>query len=319
MSFLTNTSAISALQTLRALDDNLSATQNRISSGLRVGSAADNASYWSIATTMRSDNAALSTVSDALGLAAAKTDTAYAGLNAAMDIVTAINSKLVSAREPGVDRDKVNVELTELKKQLTTIAQSASFGKENWLYNTSTTAVGTKQMVGSFQRAADGTVSVLTIDYNAANSVLIDTKTVKNGLLTKATTVTQPNGATTTTASYYLVAVAGASGVTGSEIKISSTTTDNNLTGMIAATSAILSAMTDSAASLGAVGSSVTRQSEFIHTLTDVVTKGIGRLVDADMNEESTRLKALQTQQQLAIQSLSIANAASQSVLQLFR
>ncbi|WP_313611017.1 flagellin, partial [Rhizobium sp.] len=51
----------------------------------------------------------------------------------------------------------------------------------------------------------------------------------------------------------------------------------------------------------------------------DSIDSGIGRLVDADMNEESTKLKALQTQQQLAIQSLSIANSDSQNILSLFR
>ena len=50
-----------------------------------------------------------------------------------------------------------------------------------------------------------------------------------------------------------------------------------------------------------------------------MIDKGIGRLVDADMNEESTRLKALQTQQQLGIQSLSIANSSAENILQLFR
>ena len=57
----------------------------------------------------------------------------------------------------------------------------------------------------------------------------------------------------------------------------------------------------------------------FVATLGDVIDKGIGRLVDADMNEESTRLKALQTQQQLGIQSLSIANSSAENILQLFR
>ena len=60
-------------------------------------------------------------------------------------------------------------------------------------------------------------------------------------------------------------------------------------------------------------------QEDFVSKLTDSIDSGVGRLVDADMNEESTRLKALQTQQQLAIQSLSIANSASQNVLSLFR
>ena len=53
--------------------------------------------------------------------------------------------------------------------------------------------------------------------------------------------------------------------------------------------------------------------------LMSTITKGVGRLVDADMNEESTRLKALQTQQQLGIQSLSIANSNSENILSLFR
>ncbi len=55
-------------------------------------------------------------------------------------------------------------------------------------------------------------------------------------------------------------------------------------------------------------------QDSFVADLKDVIKKGVGRLVDADMNEESTRLKALQTQQQLGIQALSIANSDSQNV-----
>jgi len=49
------------------------------------------------------------------------------------------------------------------------------------------------------------------------------------------------------------------------------------------------------------------------------IDRGVGALVDADMNEESTRLQALQVQQQLGIQALSIANQNSQSILSLFR
>jgi flagellin len=51
----------------------------------------------------------------------------------------------------------------------------------------------------------------------------------------------------------------------------------------------------------------------------DAVDRGVGALVDADMSEESTKLQALQTQQQLGIQALSIANSNSQSILSLFR
>ena len=113
-SILTNTAAMAALQTLRGINNNMEETQRRISSGYRVQTAADNAAYWSIATTMRSDNGALSTVQDALGLGAAKTDVSYTGLEAAVDVVTEIKKKLVAAREPGVDKTKIDKELTEL-------------------------------------------------------------------------------------------------------------------------------------------------------------------------------------------------------------
>src|SRR5690606_17667193 len=80
-----------------------------------------------------------------------------------------------------------------------------------------------------------------------------------------------------------------------------------------------LLAMTSAASSLGSIQSRIDMQEDFVATLIDVIDKGIGRLVDADMNEESTRLKALQTQQQLGIQSLSIANSSAENILQLFR
>jgi flagellin len=77
--------------------------------------------------------------------------------------------------------------------------------------------------------------------------------------------------------------------------------------------------MTSAASSLGSIQSRIDLQESFVASLTDVIDKGVGRLVDADMNEESTRLKALQTQQQLGIQSLSIANTNAQNILQLFQ
>ncbi len=132
-SILTNGAAMAALQTLRGINSNLQDTQNRVSSGLRVSTAADNAAYWSIATTMRSDNGALSAVSDALGLGSAKVDTAYSGMNSAIDVVTQIKSKLVAATEDGVDKTKIQGEIKQLQDQLKSISDAASFSGENWL------------------------------------------------------------------------------------------------------------------------------------------------------------------------------------------
>jgi flagellin-like hook-associated protein FlgL len=318
-SILTNSSAMAALSTLRSISSDMEMTQGRISSGLRVGSASDNAAYWSIATTMRSDNKALSTVQDALGLGAAKTDTAYTGLNAAIDVVSEIKAKLVAAREPGVDKTKINKELTELKNQLVSTATSASFSGENWLYNDSTTALGTKEMVGSFTRSASGSVSVGVLEFDAATSVLMDTSNAANGALTKDVSVVQPSGATTANATYFLVSVSSTTAAAGTEIALTSSTSDDDVEGMISAVDAMLTSLTDAAATLGATNKRISMQDDFMADLMDVIDKGVGRLVDADMNEESTRLKALQTQQQLGIQALSIANSDSQNILSLFR
>ena len=76
-SIMTNASALTALQSLNATNKALEMTQARISTGYRVATASDNAAYWSIATTMRSDKSSLSVVQDALGLGACKVDTAY--------------------------------------------------------------------------------------------------------------------------------------------------------------------------------------------------------------------------------------------------
>lgn len=75
----------------------------------------------------------------------------------------------------------------------------------------------------------------------------------------------------------------------------------------------------DAAAAFGSVEGRIQIQSEFVGKLTDTLKAGIGSLVDADMEAASARLQALQVQQQLGTQALSIANQAPQNILSLFR
>ena len=322
-SIMTNNAALAALQTMRYINMELETTQSRISSGYKVETAKDNSAYWSIATTMRSDNQALSTVQDALGLGAAKVDTAYTGMNSSMEVVSEIKAKLVAAREPGVDKDKINNELTELKNQLQSISESASFSGENWLKNAATATATDKDIVGSFNRAADGTVSVTKLSVDVSSMILIDTVGAQRGVLTGAYLGASPSGTLGTAGdNWVLIDVPASTGVTtavGTEITLDNNTADSDIDEMISVVDHIYSLMTDSASNLGAVNKRIEMQESFVGKLMDSIDKGIGRLVDADMNEESTRLKALQTQQQLGIQALSIANSSSQNVMSLFR
>ncbi|WP_322884105.1 flagellin [Sinorhizobium medicae] len=392
-SILTNVAAMAALQTLRGIDSNMEETQARVSSGLRVGTASDNAAYWSIATTMRSDDMALSAVQDALGLGAAKVDTAYAGMENAVEVVKEIRAKLVAATEDGVDKAKIQEEIEQLKQQLTSIATAASFSGENWLQADITTPV-TKSVVGSFVRDSSDVVSVKTIDYVLdGNSVLFDT-VGNTGILDKVYDVSESSVTLSintggvvsehTVAAYTVddliaggavfqnnyalaggvsyVQVEGAwvravasSTVPGQEvaavttaaapitadswivdttagpaasvpapasvenIDITDATQAANLDALIRGVDEALEDLISATSALGSISMRIGMQEEFVSKLTDSIDSGIGRLVDADMNEESTRLKALQTQQQLAIQSLSIANTNSENILQLFR
>ncbi|MEX0349340.1 MAG: flagellin [Paracoccaceae bacterium] len=74
----------------------------------------------------------------------------------------------------------------------------------------------------------------------------------------------------------------------------------------------------DASAAFGSVEGRISTQKDFISNLSDSLKSGIGAMVDANMEEVSARLQALQTQQQLAVQSLSIANQAPQTILSLF-
>jgi len=306
----TNVSAMVALQSLNKTNAALETTQKRISTGYRVGSAEDNAAYWSIATTMRSDNSALSTVKDALGLGAATIDVAYTATNSAIDMTKEIKNKLVAARQPGVDRAKIQSEITELQNQLQSIGDSAVFSGQNWLSDDSSAAGynATKSIVASFTRSTAGTISIGTISIDTSSTLLYDTGATGVGIIDGLRDAT---GA---------IAVAGTSVAALDISALTDSAADITiLEAHIARADTAITEMTDSASLLGASKQRVSLQRSFVGALMDAVDRGISTLVDADMTEESTKLQALQVQQQLGIQSLSIANQQSQSILTLFR
>ncbi len=303
-SLLTNTSAITALQNLNATNKSMQTTQDRISTGMRVANASDNAAYWSIATTMRSDNSAMSTVKDALGMGAATVDVASAALKTTTDLVTQIKAKLVAASQPGIDRAKVQSEITQLQDQIKSVADSSTFSGQNWLSvdTTATEYTAIKNIVASFTRSGSD-VGIGTIDVDTSQISLFDSG-AQTGIIDKDRTV----GTTTVNVSSLDISA------------LTDTATDQQtLKDFISGVDAALTDVTTAASDLGAVKTRINMQSDFVSNLMDAVTKGIGQLVDADMNTESTRLQALQVQQQLGVQSLSIANQSSQQILSLFR
>ena len=302
-SLLTNSSAMTALQTLQSIGQSMATTQNRISTGQRVATAADNAAYWSIATSMRADNAALSAVSDSLGLSAATVDTQYTALTTVLGSdgksgLNKLQSLLVEAKTAGIDRTKIQSEITQIQQDMKNTAASATFNSVNWL-STNATTPATVNLVSSFSRVG-GTPTINTITVTVANYSLY-----------------------TNAQAGILDTVSGATTVSIDTMNISALTDSvadqTALDGLIAQVVAAINTVSQSAADLGAIKNRIQNNTDFVKSLMDSVTRGIGQLVDADMNAESTRLQALQVQQQLGVQALSIANQNSQSILSLFK
>lgn len=97
---------------------------------------------------------------------------------------------------------------------------------------------------------------------------------------------------------------------------VATTTLASNLLTLVDASIANTNA---AVANIGSQNSQISAHASFITTLSDSLTKGVGGLVDADVAAESARLTALQVQQQLGAQSLSIANQSSSVILSLFK
>jgi flagellin len=303
-SLLTNVAALTVLQNLSGTQKDLQDTQKRISSGLKVGDASQNAAYWSIATTMKSDNSSLSAVKDGLALGSATIDVVSSALTSSVSVIDQIKAKLVTASEPGVDRTKVQTEITSLQQQLQSIGASAVFSGQNWLSVDSSLAGygATKSIIASFSRDNTGIVQIGTIDIDTTGIVLYDSNG-SAGLIDKSRTI----GTTTQS-----LAAMNISALTDS------TADRQTLSDYLKMVDSVLNDVTAASSTIGAYKSRVAAQSTFVSSLMDSITTGVGSLVDADMNQESAKLQALQVQQQLGVQSLSIANQNVQLILKLF-
>ncbi|GAA5657117.1 flagellin [Brucella sp. NBRC 13694] len=297
-SILTNTSAMTALQTLASTNKALEQTQNRIATGLRINDASDNASYWSIASSMKSDNKANSAVQDALGLGAGKVDTAYTGINDIKTQIEGMKELLVSAQGASQeDQQKIATQIKGIQEQIKSSAKNATYAGTNLLLNDGN-ATSDLKIVSSYNRTGNS-VTVDTIDIAAADTRVFGKNT---------------DGSIDTTQGFAAAVVDDtffdptAAALDDAAIKAALDTVET-----------ALSNLTTGAANLGAAKSRIDTQSSFLSHLSDSIDKGVGALIDADMNKESARLSALQVQQQLGVQALSIANSSSQNILSLFR
>ncbi|MBI1867103.1 MAG: flagellin [Methylocystis sp.] len=306
---LTNANALTALRSLALTQQELQATQKQISTGLRVGEASDDPAYFAAATTLQTDNGALASVKDALNLGASTLNVASSALTASISALNRIKTNLVSARQSGANQAALQTEISSLQAQLKSIATSASFSGLNYL---NADPAATRSIVASFSRDASGNVTIgqITIDPAASGAIALFDSTGGNaGILDAVSTFVAgpPSSGTGFSVSNIDLTQVGTAGHTAS------------IDDLVQQVDAALQKVTNAASVFGAAEARIGLQQTFISNLSDAITNGVSSLVDADMNQASTRLAALQTRQQLNVQSLSMANSNSQLILQLFK
>ena len=135
---------------------------------------------------------------------------------------------------------------------------------------------------------------------------------------TVVTGVTRSGGFAVTTVSFDSVDL-GAIQTALAAIDLTTSTTATLLQADLTTAEAQLGNAISAATSLGVTEKTLEGQQNFLEALTDTLDSGVSAMVDANMEEEAARLQAFQVQQQLATQSLSIANQGPQNILSLFR
>lgn len=413
-SILTNSSAMVALDTLRNINSDLASVTNEISTGKKVSSAKDNAAIWAISTVMSTDVESFKQISDSLNLGSSTVGVARSASEQVTSLLQDVKGKIVAAQESNVDRTKIQTDIDELTKQITSVVGAAQFNGLNLLDGNSTADV---DILSSLDRSSSGTVSASFIsvarqDLSLSNTAtaatfggtaVTDTSIINNGGTNAGTAATVADTATQaiTIASVadgnsfrlLLNDSAGANSIgqrtfeyvagtddsansvaanlanqvstflsatgdtnytvsrtddvvsitnnSGAAIAITASsatggtagtstgglgnlatvdvTTDAGASAALTSIEGLLQTSIDAAAAFGSSQNRIENQTEFVSTLIDSMTTGIGGLVDADMEAASAKLQALQVQQQLGAQALSIANQAPQTLLSLFR
>jgi flagellin len=273
LSVHTNDAALIALQNLNNTSSQLNEVQNRISTGLAINSAKDNASVWAIAQGQRADIGSLAAVKSSLDRATSIADVASTAGATISDLLVQMKTKVVAAMDPSIDtasRNALNSDFKSILGQITQVVQNATFDGANML---------------------DGSVSQIKFiaNANATGFITLSSQNLSLG---------------------------------GGLISVAATASLGTLTfatNILAQLTTSISNTNQALGNLGSQSKAISNHNTFVQQLSDQLTTGVGNLVDADLAKESARLQALQVQQQLGAQALSIANQAPQVILSLFK
>jgi flagellin len=278
-SILTNTGAMVALQNLSSITTNLKSTENRIATGLKVSSAQDNASVFAVAQGLRGNIKAYDAVS-----------TALAGSQGVVSVATSAATSVSNSMQ-------------DIKTKLTQLSDDSLTSTQRSYYNNDLQSLVNQVQTSFVQGATYNGVNLLNSSANVAVIADVSGNTISYG------------GSTDNLSSAMTTFI----GQVSSELSASDGSAALGMINGSGAWDTFNSAVNAVLDNLGSVNRSLSSQVTFNQSVSDSTSTGLGALVDADLAKESANLTALQTQQQLATQTLSIANQAPQALLSLFK
>lgn len=262
----------SNLLTLQTTSGSISTTQTRLSSGLKVNSALDNASAFFTSVALSNRASDLSTLKSDIDLAVSSIESAINGIDAITELVQQAKGLANQAKATGdtSERSTLATQFNALLNQIDALANDSSFKGTNLI---------------------QATPDNLAVTFNESGSSNL--------------TIT---GLDSTTAS------------TGLNIDVANNNfaTDANINLSLTALNSALTELRTNAATLGSNSSVLQTRLNFTSDIVNTLELGAGKLTLADLNEESANLLALQTRQQLGINSLSLAAQSERSILALF-
>ncbi len=237
---------------------------------------------------METDQSAAKTIQSNLNVADATIATSRNGAEQVTELLRETKDLALGATTSTADFEKINNDILEKFKQISAVISGTQMNGINLLKSADAAAPAgtTLSVVGSLDR----TSGVVT---TTANTITVATTDLQTAL--------------------------GLNLATGASATYTGITDTTTAASMVTAIEGMINSSVNGAAQLGSAGKRVTDQASFVGKLADSLKAGIGSLVDADMEEASARLQALQTQQQLGVQALSIANQAPGAIMSLFR
>lgn len=317
----TNRQAVFALQSLNQTSSELAGVQKRVSTGFRVADARDDGGAFAVAQAVRSDVAGVTAVGEQLGGTRGILSTTFASLSVVSDTmkqVRAVLTRMADAGITGTSRAQYEEQYRLLTNQIETFIDDAFYNGRTLL---STSVAQGGGNITSIRNESGGTFTIQAVDGEAlkldsaafvlTTDEIDDLTDLAETNYTAAAGPDDPEWDDLTTAQQQTFIDAEIFNV-----KVQRATDAIQPGGSFDAVDGLVStALNQFGAQMQFVENQITYNSKKIDAMND----GLGALVDADLAKESSKLQALQTRQQLGVQTLGIANQGPQVLLSLFR